>query len=586
METDQRHDNAVRPAREPHRPRTVGSVAAAALGLIVVVGLLAWAALSGAGPGAGPELKHFRGDGLGFDYPAEWRVHDASAGFSGGSVVAILGTVRVDPACGVLRVDINCFYRGELQPGSVALVVGTVAWMDRTFFDFEPSEGWALTAGGLPAALTVSGPNTADGSDLGMEWILPMPGMVTNGYTLRASLRGPGVAEMRAQLDALVASIRFDQPAPRLPSGPDAAEAAARAARVAIDTIDRDSREWYDSAFYGCFLREPGQTRETTIEDGPGGPLPGPLPVACATAVEPTELGLWQLTLTVAWAAGEGYPAGRYEETHWLLPAGTSAGRKPTLETVAWPVTKPIVTPAPLGTPLIIPPGSVVEVLVPGLTIWLRTEEGDSLDTMQPDDRVYVVSGPVPSGGRDWYRVEWRPGRSFVPLFGWAVVEAEGRPLVQVVEPACPRAGAAIDLATVVELLPAERLLCLGRRDLILGPVDVAEDEPDVEVDGDPAWLAGGSHWRLYGADDPAGVEGSLSVQLHPDAGPGLPEGVPLVVTGHFDDPAAAGCQRTLVGDDARSLSAESPEEQVLRCREQFVITAIHVEPPELLLGG
>ena len=58
------------------------------------------------------------------------------------------------------------------------------------------------------------------------------------------------------------------------------------------------------------------------------------------------------------------------------------------------------------------------------------------------------------------------------------------------------------------------------------------------------------------------------------------------MVTGHFDDPAAAGCQRTLVGDDARSLSAESPEEQVLRCREQFVITAIQVEPPELLLGG
>ncbi|HEX2755294.1 MAG TPA: hypothetical protein VHM48_07515 [Candidatus Limnocylindrales bacterium] len=54
-----------------------------------------------------------------------------------------------------------------------------------------------------------------------------------------------------------------------------------------------------------------------------------------------------------------------------------------------------------------------------------------------------------------------------------------------------------------------------------------------------------------------------------------LPYGSWLEVSGHFDDPAAAGCVRGWTPDEADSISPETAAEQVFSCREQFVITAV-----------
>ena len=46
-----------------------------------------------------------------------------------------------------------------------------------------------------------------------------------------------------------------------------------------------------------------------------------------------------------------------------------------------------------------------------------------------------------------------------------------------------------------------------------------------------------------------------------------------VLVTGHFDDPAAAICR--LVGQREPELHVPTPAEVVLRCREAFVVTSV-----------
>ncbi len=197
---------------------------------------------------------------------------------------------------------------------------------------------------------------------------------------------------------------------------------------------------------------------------------------------------------------------------------------------------------------------------------------GDSLASVRAGLHLYVVSGPVDVNGVDWYLVQWLPTRSYPAILGWIPAEGDGRALVRPIEPPCPRG--AVDVPTLVGLIPAERVGCFGDRTIVLRPVIAAEHNPALEVEGSPGWLAVDSRWRLYGADGPEGVEGYLQVFVSPDAGGSLPAGQWLEVSGHFDDAAAATRQRRFVGQDAPNLVPEAPAEQVLRCRENFVITA------------
>ena len=89
-------------------------------------------------------------------------------------------------------------------------------------------------------------------------------------------------------------------------------------------------------------------------------------------------------------------------------------------------------------------------------------------------------------------------------------------------------------------------------------------------VAGTPEWLSD-SRWRLYGEDGPSGLDGPLLVADRPVGGRSLPTDVPLTVTGHFGDPAAASCD----GEVPEGLQPETPEVQHRRCSEVFVISAI-----------
>ena len=98
-------------------------LAIAAVFVLVAVGVgVATIPHSSGGPTNGG-LNHFHAQGLDFDYPGSWSIHDqlpASSGF--GQTWAIIGTHAWPSSCGAS--DINCYYEAKLEPGTIAVDIG------------------------------------------------------------------------------------------------------------------------------------------------------------------------------------------------------------------------------------------------------------------------------------------------------------------------------------------------------------------------------------------------------------------------------------------------------------------------------
>jgi hypothetical protein len=78
----------------------------------------------------------------------------------------------------------------------------------------------------------------------------------------------------------------------------------------------------------------------------------------------------------------------------------------------------------------------------------------------------------------------------------------------------------------------------------------------------------------MYGSDGPSGVDPPLLVRPAPGVGD-LPLGQWVEITGHVDDAAAAECTRRWTVEPGNGPLVQTPAEQVMTCREQFVITAV-----------
>ena len=393
-------------------------------------------------------------------------------------------------------------------------------------------------------------------------------------WFIRSSLRGPDLDDLRAQADAIAKSLHFDARPPVL----DASRRDEALAK-AINRIDQEQRQ-QGSRMVGCFPRTPGE-QTALIEEGPGGPLLEPATVTCTTTIEETPLHLWRAVLRMTWPAGDGYPAGTLG---WELFFGIeedlgAQGWIGDRSTVVFPGTTSPTAP-PLDGPVELAPGTIVQMLAPGIrqsdplvTDSWNNPHPDIDDRFvyeaQPGRRFAVVDGPITHNDAVWYLVEAMMGVSYPGDFVWLPATDGDRLLVRVEEPACPASPSVVDL---VYLLPAERVSCYEGQELTLAPAFAAKVHRDTTrpVPGTPAWLSD-SQWRLYGEDGPSGLEGPLLVAVDPSVGDSLPTDVPLTVTGHFGDPAAATCD----GQVPEGLQPETPEMQHRRCSEVFVITAI-----------
>ncbi len=502
----------------------------------------------------------------------------------------------------------ECVVGKPMQPGEVRLVltrgypqriaIGPIEPFDATkwfgldagsgslsFYIPTAADGWTTTVDQRPAKLVVETTSIIPKADEVRTLGVYPPGGGPDLWFVRATLRGPDLETLRTEVDAVARSLTFDQHLPPL----DEARRDSVLARQ-IDNLDRETRRDRGSDLYGCFPRSPG-ARAATINDrlyeyGPDGPLVEPVPVTCTTTIEPTPLGLWHATLVISWDAGDGYAAGSWGwELHFDGDGSPANGGSGQLfgRVGEYPYPGRVAAlPAPLTEPLVVPVGSIIEVLSPGIDANSAAAQalaqasdpaiGDASQIdARPGTRLNVVGGPVMHAGFDWYLVEWQHGMSVGSEFAWLPSTDGARPLIKVVSPACPSGDAQV--GALVAVKAAERVLCFGDRQLSLDPVIVGlEPGGNGEVGGDPAWLAKDSPWRLYGAGGIDGVDPPLAVAIAPDLGDSLPTGTWLSVQGHFDDAAAATCHRTF--PEGWGGVAETADMQHQRCNELFVVTS------------
>jgi hypothetical protein len=184
-------------------------------------------------------------------------------------------------------------------------------------------------------------------------------------------------------------------------------------------------------------------------------------------------------------------------------------------------------------------------------------------DRLGAADRAFVVDGPVAASGYDWYLVApLDRGDGTRGPFGWiARGSREGEAWVRSIEPPCPTT---VDLAGVLELQPLDRLACFGDDSLTLTAPSVSCGAGGGPWTWDPAWLM-----ELGGCALAIDATGEGLLMRVPPGVTGSDGSAPATVSGHFDDPAAAGCTVT-TGDPAYPVP--SPDEAVVMCRTQFVV--------------
>jgi hypothetical protein len=177
--------------------------------------------------------QHFAGHGLEMDVPGSWNVHSGFMPSTGtGSTFAVVGT---QPWGLCLPFDLNCYYERRLEPGqiSVDLSLGflnegicetgaTRSDLAGRGPDDPVATGSLARVGGRPALQVDYAVGEKDyyRSDEWRSWTIAAPGTTLSAYVISARYRAPGVDAFRAELDRMMATVRFVNPAQLGAGGP------------------------------------------------------------------------------------------------------------------------------------------------------------------------------------------------------------------------------------------------------------------------------------------------------------------------------------------------------------------------------
>lgn len=235
------------------------------------------------------------------------------------------------------------------------------------------------------------------------------------------------------------------------------------------------------------------------------------------------------------------------------------------------------------ATAAVIPNRAIAEVTTDGLDLHATADEGaETLVTLQPGRRLFIIGEPSDGSDLRWYRVApfddvagCENGCGLIGFVATPVSDDED-PWIQAVEVTCPSSPMTAEQIGVLD--PLEALHCYGRNEIeITGTLDLPIHGPISPYRYSPAWLTQGSLLFMRDA-------WWITYRPHPDAGLEEPERGDVVrVTGHFEDPAATDCRVTVdpdffggeVPDDFESTV--SPARVVLDCRTAFAWTEYEV---------
>lgn len=264
-------------------------------------------------------LGLFQRDGFRFLYPPTWHSYPMQMAASFFSVEGYLASepIDMDRVCTFSENSTSCNFRGyDLHPGNVAIeIAGWGIPMDDplAFWD-RPAEGRRILVAGVPA---ISLRDDVGPDRVVLTWKISQPDALGSWVQIDADILGPNSALAMAQVDALVASFRFDAPPQHLDPA-----LAGRTAEVAMQQLRR-----MDFEAYACFPPL-GHTVAASITAVPSMQLTEPVDGSCGTAITATDLGFWRLDLTVTWGTDPERPDHRYVTQQWLMPDGT-----PTVQT-------------------------------------------------------------------------------------------------------------------------------------------------------------------------------------------------------------------------------------------------------------
>jgi hypothetical protein len=203
---------------------------------------------------------------------------------------------------------------------------------------------------------------------------------------------------------------------------------------------------------------------------------------------------------------------------------------------------------------------------------------------LQPDDRLFIVDGPVIAQNYEWYQVKaWRQGQPSVSWpVGWvARAGHDGEVWIGASTRACP--SQPVDIDALLDLAPVERLGCFGDTQIDVRAVVNQAQAGDCDVTREgcptgPGWLTASS--VAAGASPTSTVGDGIPLSIEPGASIGADNlavaGV-VRLRGAFDHPDSSGCRPdpARAGPDGPLSSVEA----VLRCRSQFVVTDAVEEP-------
>ncbi len=279
------------PNSTPSQPPVTSPSSSFGLGPSPSVGSSAPAVTPGSNASAAAgSLQAFDEAGITFAYPASWREYHVTSNTSMSSQFAELATGNTPSPCTASTEPgpsgSACSDLEQLPPGSMIVSISNAAELGWAPALNRPPGTTALTVDGLPAySRTAPSP----GADLTLEWGISRPDSLTNYYDIVALLQGPGLDQMRQQLAALIASLRYDPPVIPLPIGSAAAVAAEQSALAAL---------LKDSPVWGCFsIAGPHSMVIDSMPDGPA--LVRPQLATCTMKIEPTRPQFWRLTLTI-----------------------------------------------------------------------------------------------------------------------------------------------------------------------------------------------------------------------------------------------------------------------------------------------
>jgi hypothetical protein len=160
-------------------------------------------------PWSAPKTAHFTMLGLSFDYPASWHLETPSNPAHYETVFAFVGTGTAQQVCpiGYIPGADGCADSYDLGPDTfvlrLALQDGPPVRVDRVT-DLLRNDASAVSTsiGGRRAAVQ------AQTGELVAIWTVAGRNAST-AYVLRAWIRGPDIATIRSQIDAVVRSITF-----------------------------------------------------------------------------------------------------------------------------------------------------------------------------------------------------------------------------------------------------------------------------------------------------------------------------------------------------------------------------------------